>query len=114
MLARRIAVIAVALLGVACDSGGASRADGAAAACTSPAAADTFDAATSVGCKPNPAFRVCEVPSGATLNPDGTYTPPATAGPVPTPSASLGCDVLPIPTPSNVTVYCCACARGGG
>lgn len=135
MLGRRLALVVLVLLGAACGSG-ASPGTISAAVCDWPAAANTFDAATSVGCEPEPAFRICEVPSGAIPNPDGTYTPPATctdpcapggyalrcttpmsegvlSTPMPTPEPSLRCEVLPLPTPPNQTFYCCACAPGG-
>ncbi len=128
------AAVALALLGAGCLSG-ASRDTASSGVCASPAGANTFDAATSTGCEPEPGFQICEVPSGATPNPDGTYTPPATCSDpcapggyalrctapmsngapptVPTPEPSLHCAVLPLPTPPNQTIYCCACAAGG-
>jgi len=32
-------------------------------------------------------------------------------GQVPSPTESLGCKVIPMPTPSNVQFYCCPCAK---
>jgi hypothetical protein len=135
VLGRRLGLAVLLALGGACGSGG-SRDTSFAGVCSSPAATNTFGAATSVGCEPEPTFQICEVPSGATLNPDGTYTPPATCtnpcapggyalrctapaadgiptAPIPAPDPGLRCEVLPLPTPSNVTFYCCACAGGG-
>ncbi len=133
MLGRLLGAIASALLAAACGGGGRDATSS--GVCSSPAAANTYDAATSTGCEPWPDFRICEVPSGATPNPDGTYTPPATCHDpcapggyalgctapmtdpatlpsVPTPAPALGCAVLPLPTPPNLTVYCCPCGRG--
>jgi len=33
--------------------------------------------------------------------------------PIPAPSSSLGCRVLPLPTPSNQSYYCCPCGQVG-
>jgi hypothetical protein len=130
-----VAVIGAVLVVTGCDSG-ASRDAASAGVCTWPAAAQAFDAATSVGCEPEPTFQICEVPSDAVLNPDGTYTPPATCSdpcapggyalrctapmsegiptrPVPTPEPGLRCAVLPLPTPPDRTFYCCPCGAGG-
>ncbi len=138
MLGRLLGLVALALsFGAACGPGG-SRDAVSAGVCNSPEAANTFDAITSAGCVPAPTFQICEVADGAVLNPDGTYTPPAkcndpcapggyalrcsgetlsmdppTFSPMPAPDPSLGCRVLPIPTPPNLTVYCCACGAGG-
>lgn len=111
-------------------------------ACRWPAEADARDPAASTGCEPNSMFQICGVPSGSFVHADGTITTPdgtsvtcddpcrpteyamfcrgAITGtdppvlsPVPTPAPSLGCRVLPLPTPANLLVYCCACAPGG-
>jgi hypothetical protein len=127
-------IVALALLGAACGSGGQHEWTSA-AFCSWPDAANTSDATTSVGCEPTPTFRVCEVPSGATPNADGSYTPPATCTDpcapggyalrctgsivdgvltsMPAPDPSLRCDVLPIPSPRGQAVYCCPCVRRG-
>ncbi len=129
-----LGVVALALVAMGCNSG-ASRDTSSAGVCSWPAAANTFDAATSLGCEPQPTFQICGVPSGATLDPDGTYTPPATCSDpcapeayplrctgsivdgvvttMPEPAPSLACQVLPLPMPLGTAVYCCACARGG-
>ncbi len=44
--------------------------------CQWPAAADTFDAGTNQGCKPNPGFESCEVPNGSIILADGGVVTP--------------------------------------
>lgn len=106
-------------------------------ACTSAASADTFDSATGLGCQARSMLEVCQVPSGSTVNSDGTITTPdgssvvctptctasefsmschapiGATGPVnvaiPAPAAALGCKIVPLPTPPNVLNYCCPC-----
>ncbi len=104
-------------------------------ACTWPAGADTFEDASSTGCKPRSVFQICEVPSGSTIEADGAIESPDGAaaqcsdactateyelscegstdggpgGAIPQPDPSLGCTVIPIPTPSNALFYCCPC-----
>jgi hypothetical protein len=104
-------------------------------ACTWPAAADTFNADAGEGCSPKSMFQICQVPSGSTVHADGSITTPdggtvvcqdacspteyslacssapGTGDRIPTPESSLGCNVIPIPTPSNRLFYCCPCAR---
>lgn len=102
-----------------------------ATACTWPTAADTFDADAGEGCSPHPTFDICEVPSGSNVHADGGITlPDGSTAPLagfckdwclPTeyaltckstaPDPSLACDVIPIPTPVNTSVWCCPCAR---
>jgi hypothetical protein len=111
-------------------------------ACSWPAAADTSDPTTRAGCQPRSIFQLCEVPNGSYIHADGTITTPdgttvtcdsacgptdyamfcrsetpsidpPTSSPMPTPDPSLGCRILPIPTPPSLTVYCCACGAGG-
>jgi hypothetical protein len=31
---------------------------------------------------------------------------------IPAPSSALGCRLLPLPTPSNQSYYCCPCGQG--
>jgi hypothetical protein len=94
-------------------------------ACTWPAAAiDT-------GCTPRSMFDICEVPSGSTVQADGSVLTPgggvvscadacspseysltctgARDQPIPQPASSLNCKAIPIPTPSNELFYCCPC-----
>ena len=86
--------------------------------CSYPPAADTShgtsDAGTT-GCKPQVPMQICGGPRGcrSACTPeqyqltcaggDATTAPPV-------PDASLGCVMIPVPTPSNTTLYCCACA----
>ncbi len=90
-------------------------------------------AQTPTGCSRLPDFKICEVPSGSTVNPDGTVTmangevveasctdPCSPTGYamrcydgsnplviLPVPPAVLNCTSVPVPTPSNVLFYCC-------
>ncbi|MGO8997045.1 MAG: hypothetical protein ACLQVI_27330 [Polyangiaceae bacterium] len=105
------------------DQGGAS-------ACVYPANADTLNAATGVGCSPESAGQTCQVSNGATVLPDGgvangtetctslcgasEYELTCTSGSpnpngIPDPDPSLGCTIIPIPTPSDALFYCCPC-----
>jgi hypothetical protein len=36
----------------------------------------------------------------------------ASGAPIPAPTSSLGCRLLPLPTPSNQSYYCCPCGQG--
>jgi hypothetical protein len=100
-------------------------------ACAWPAAADTFDASSNIGCHPQSMFQICEVPEGSVVHGDDTITTPAgetvtchdacspseyalscygrpdSQSPVPAPS--LGCSGVPIPTPLGESFYCCPC-----
>jgi hypothetical protein len=94
-----------------------------AAACVYPAGADTFVAASSSGCTPSAAHQICQVSNGATILPDGAVSggtetckslcPAAqyelTCQGAADPAASLACNVIPIPTPSDILFYCCPC-----
>ncbi len=90
-------------------------------------------AQTPTGCSRLPDFKICEVPSGSAVNPDGTVTmangevveasctdPCSPTGYamrcydgsnplviLPVPPAVLNCTSVPVPTPSNVLFYCC-------
>jgi hypothetical protein len=87
------------------------------AACTVPAAAS--------GCSAQTVFQMCNVPLGATVSATGTITAPD-GGSVSCADAcstseyyltctdtsaasALNCRTLTIPTPANVTYYCCPC-----
>lgn len=89
--------------------------------CDPPPGADT-SGANGIGCAPMPVFRSCE----QTITPGGTTEtctdvcpmidyPLACRGTmaatVPAPDQSLGCSVVPMPTPPNETFYCCPCTR---
>ena len=102
-------------------------------ACSWPASANTFDAASGAGCLPKSMFQVCQVSEGSTLHPDGTITTPegytvtcqdacapteytlectGTGWPdisIPAPDPSLACRVQTMPTSPWVLFYCCPC-----
>ena len=97
--------------------------------CTSAASADTFNSATGIGCQARSMLDVCQVPSGSTVNSDGTITTPdgssvvctptcnvneftmacrapidatgPVTGEIPAPAAALGCKIVPLPTPQT-------------
>jgi hypothetical protein len=93
--------------------------------CQYPAGVDVDPDASGTGCFAGPAGRACAVSSGATVLPDGgvsggtescksfcgsaEYQMSCQGNTVPEPSSSLGCQVIPIPTPADVTYYCCPC-----
>jgi hypothetical protein len=90
---------------VATDATNATDAAGDGAICRWPASANTFssgDGAVS-GCLPS---------TGGTLCSSGQYALSCygngTAAPV-APDGALQCAVVPVPTPSNVLLYCCPC-----
>jgi hypothetical protein len=111
-------------------SGGGGSSSGP-SACIYPPAASTYDDASAAGCTPQPAASICQVSNGATVLPDGgvlngTETCSSMCAPshyelvcsgggvqhpvnIPDPDPSLGCTVIPIPTPSDVLFYCCPC-----
>jgi hypothetical protein len=88
------------------------------------------DAAASAGCLASPPHSICEVSNGAIIAADGSVTggtescrplcPASTyeltctgaqiMSSIPDPDPSLSCQVIPIPTPSDVLFYCCPCA----
>lgn len=108
-------------------------------ACVWPASVTQTDDAGAVGCWARATFNICQVPNGGSVNAqDGTITGPdgkpvtnachdACSGseyaltctsatllsaPIPVPDVSLGCSVIPIPTPSDALFYCCPCGQG--
>jgi hypothetical protein len=105
-------------------------------ACALPAGADTYDPRSGEGCLPKTTFQICGVPSGSVIFEDGTVTTPdgtrVTCAPActveeftlscfgprvgpelpPSPPASLGCSVIPVPTAPGVVSHCCPCAPG--
>jgi hypothetical protein len=100
------------------------------AACRYPANADTDDGSMS-GCHAGPPGQLCLVSNGATVNLDGgvsggtesckslcgaaqyelSCTSTGISGPIPDPATSLGCVIIPGPTPSDALFYCCPCAH---
>ncbi|HEY4159695.1 MAG TPA: hypothetical protein VGM29_16405 [Polyangiaceae bacterium] len=86
--------------------------------------------ASAPGCHAVDSAKICQVSNGATVLPDGGVTGGTETcqsvcatgdyeltclgsdplGPVPAPLPSLGCQVVPLPTPSNELFYCCPCA----
>jgi hypothetical protein len=114
------------------DAGTESLADGGdtdGGACWPPSA-DTRDDASGTGCTPLDTLPVCQVPSGssvladgATIAPDGAPAPSectsacgvseyALSCTGASPDTALRCTVVPIPTPSNGSFFCCPCATG--
>ena len=64
------------------------------------------------GCLARPDFLICEVGSDCknactAEEVSLTCTAPQPGGAIPTPAASRGCHVIPIPTPSSSLYYCC-------
>jgi len=83
-------------------------------ACQSPAGVSVAPDAAVVGCF-RTTFQICDPttcqdPCGASDYPM-TCTGSTLTGPSPEPDATLGCSVIPIPTPSDVLFYCCPCAK---
>src|SRR5664279_3618267 len=83
------------------------------------------------GCFASPPAQICQVSNGATINladggvTGGTESCSSLCGPsqyemtcrgaapmgtVPNLDPSLGCQVIPIPTPSSTLFYCCPCS----
>ena len=130
-------ILSLSGCGAPADGGSHSAAKAVMSACTSAASADTFNSATGIGCQARSMLDVCQVPSGSTVNSDGTITTPdgssvvctptcaasefsmacrapiSATGPVnvaiPAPAAALGCKIVPLPTPPSVLNYCCPC-----
>ena len=78
-------------------------------ACPALAIAD----AGSSGCTPGTPGMICG-PSGcnslcATTDYEMTCKGTEMSASIPEPAASLGCQVIPIPTPSGALFYCCPC-----
>ena len=107
-----------------------------AGACGWPASFTSSGDASSVGCWATPTHNICKVPNGGSFNeqdgtvrgPDGQVVTDACQdvclaseysltctgdgmmpASMPSPDTSLGCTVIPVPTPSNVSFYCCPC-----
>jgi hypothetical protein len=99
--------------------------------CHHPSSVDTDSDASRSGCFAMPPGQICQVSSGATVLPDGGVSGGTQSckslcgtsqyevacrstdivGAIPDPQSSLGCKVIPIPTPSNALFYCCPCAE---
>jgi hypothetical protein len=118
------------------DSNTASTAIFDAGACKWPDGFTSSGDASSVGCWASPSHNICRVPNGGSFNaqdgtirgPDGQVVTDACQdlclaseyaltctgdgmmpASIPSPDSSLGCTVIPVPTPSNVLFYCCPC-----
>ena len=124
-----------------CGSSSSEPADGVSTSadggtCQWPTSAVTVSDASGLGCSPQPAFNVCEVPTGDTVEQEGTIRKPdgtivtgtctnacslsqfaltcvgsMESFSIPEPAPSLNCIVIPGPTPSNENAYCCPCVR---
>jgi hypothetical protein len=90
------------------------------ATCTWPTSADTATqggGAGYTGCLPSTPGQICQQASDGSSSCKpicgaGDYELSCHgSGGGPDPDASLGCSVIPIPTPSNATFYCCPCAQ---
>jgi hypothetical protein len=88
-----------------------------ASACTWPPSANTTDGGSGPGCVPQPEFKICE---GSPTNCHDactateyslTCTGSGDPDTIPNPPASLDCNAIAIPTPSNQLYYCCPCAK---
>jgi hypothetical protein len=80
-----------------------------AAVCRWPAGADTYQLSDGgkSGCHPSTGGNLCPSSSDYTLSCYGG----AEGGALSTPSASLGCAIVTLPTPTNLEFYCCPCAQ---
>jgi hypothetical protein len=71
---------------------------------------------TAAGCHAGPTGQACQVPGACTpLCKPGEYeltchTPGPALSAVPSPE-DVRCRVIPLPTPANMLLYCCPCAR---
>src|SRR5580692_1727797 len=88
-----------------------------ATACSYPPLADTYSDASSSGCKPEAPGKTCQVSNGATVLADGgvvngtetctslcgdsQYELSCVEAPSADPNPSLGCTVIPVPTPAD-------------
>jgi hypothetical protein len=101
-------------------------------ACHYPSNVDVNANPSGPGCFAGPARQICQVTNGATVLPDGgvsggtescrslcgasQYEMTCTSAtlspsPIPAPASSLGCQIIPILTPSDVLFYCCPCSE---
>jgi|CZKU01.1.fsa_nt_gi hypothetical protein len=122
------ASVALVAVVVGCSSSSTPAQTG--GACAYPANVETDRDASSEGCFARPPASICQVSNGATILADGgvengtetcqslcsagqyelTCRSAGIASAIPDPDSSLGCQVIPIPTPSNALFYCCPCA----
>jgi hypothetical protein len=93
-------------------------------ACNYPASVEVNADPTGSGCFAKTPGQICQVSNGATILLDGGVSGGTescqsmcgasqyemTCRNVSGPADSLGCQVIPIPTPANVLFYCCPCA----
>jgi len=112
--------VSILVLGAALAACGQSEGDG--GACSYPPGATPHPdaAAPGPGCFAGPSGQICEVATDgqrtcsnlcAPAEYQVTCTGELLSGSIPVPLASLGCRILPLPTPSNVLNYCCPCAN---
>jgi hypothetical protein len=84
-------------------------------ACQSPPGVSVAsDAAAAAGCV-RTAFQICDTAGCHSACSASDYslacTGASASGAIPEPDAASGCQVLPIPTPSDRLIYCCPCAN---
>ena len=82
-------------------------------ACHWPASAQTASDASPDGCTATPRFDSCEVADDGSQRchdecKSSEYALSCTRAVA---DDALGCRILPIPTPMDVTIYCCPCSR---
>jgi hypothetical protein len=131
-----LASLLLGLLATACSakssSGGSSSSSSQpggpsdAGTCHYPASVQVSSDASGPGCFAHTPGMICQVSNGATVLPDGgvangTETCSSLCGTSDyemtcmntsaEPDPSLGCQVIPIPSPSDVLFYCCPCAE---
>jgi hypothetical protein len=103
------------------------------AICRYPAGVEAAGDAANHGCFAAPSGQSCQVSNGATVLADGavlggtedcsamcpgahyevTCRSASLMGSIPDPDSTLGCTVIPIPTPSDTLFYCCPCVGAG-
>lgn len=98
-----------------CDGSSSLGSQNSALTCQAPAGISAAADAAAPGCAANPSFKICG-PSGCQSACTAsevavTCTAATEMGPIPAPDATLGCTVIPIPTPSDALFYCCPCAE---
>jgi hypothetical protein len=123
-----LAVLTVACSGAVSPGSSSSKEEG--GTCHYPPSVADSDASSS-GCFARPPGQICQVSNGASVNLDeggvtgGTETCQSlcgasqyemtcrsvgVVGAIPDPASSLGCKVIPLPTPPTALFYCCPCA----
>jgi hypothetical protein len=117
------------------DAATAGATDVDAGTCPWPAGVKSIDDASGVGCWAQPAFNICQVPSGGSVGQDGMIRGADgqvvtnacrnacsaseyaltcagdSMGPsqIPSPDPAFGCTAIVVPTPGNALFYCCPC-----